>query len=277
MKKDITELYVFIDDFCAIAKEKLAKYMIEETNNTRSTRIGRMSISEIITIILLYHQSPCKNFKYFYLFYLPLYKDEFPGLISYNRFIELKTRSIHYLIMLLSWLMELSKKTGINYVDSTSVNVCHAKRISRNKVFNGVATIGKTTKGWFYGFKLYIVINHLGEIQGVKMSQGNVDDRKPVPELVKKLKGLLLADKGYISSNLFAELYDKGLKLVTGIRKGMKKSLISFHEKLLLRKRSIIETVFDYLKNKLELEHSRHRSINNFIVHILPHSYLLLP
>ena len=181
--------------------------------------------------------------------------------------------------MLLSWLMELSKKTGINYVDSTSVNVCHAKRISRNKVFNGVATIGKTTKGWFYGFKLHIVINHLGEIQGVKMSQGNVDDRKPVPELVRKLKGLLLADKGYISSNLFAELYNKGLKLVTGIKKGMKKSLISFHEKLLLRKRSIIETVFDYLKNKLELEHSRHRSINNFIVHILSTliSYSLKP
>lgn len=171
--------------------------------------------------------------------------------------------------MLLKWLISLSHRTGNSFIDATSINVCHNKRISRNKVFKGLAEIGRTTKGWFFGFKMHVVINENGEIIAVKLTKGNVDDRTPVPNLVKHLTGLLFGDKGYISKELFSDLYSCDLKLVTGIRKSMKNILMPLYDKQMLKKRSIIETVFDYLKNKFELEHSRHRSIWNFLVHII--------
>ncbi len=99
--------------------------------------------------------------------------------------------------------------TGISYIDATSIAVCHPKRISRNKVFKGLAELGKTTYGWFFGFKLHMVINETGEIQGVTLTKGNVDDRKPVPKLTEKLTGLLFGDKGYIKKELFAKLFDR--------------------------------------------------------------------
>ncbi len=168
----------------------------------------------------------------------------------------------------MQWFCEQSKVTGISYIDATSIAVCHPKRTSRNKVFKGLAKIGKTTYWWFFGFKLHMVINEKGEIQGVTLTKGNVDDRKPVPNLTEKLIGLLFGDKGYIKKELFEKLFDRGLKLVTKEKKGMKNTLMLLEEKIFLRKRSIIETVFGYLKNRLELEHSRHRSPINFLVHI---------
>ncbi len=119
-----------------------------------------------------------------------------------------------------------------------------------------------------FGFKLHLVINEIGEVQGITLTKGSVDDRKPVLNLTKKLKGLLFGDKGYIKKELFEKLFDRGLKLITKVKKGMKNALISLKEKILLRKRSIIETVFGCLKNKFELEHTRHRSPINFLVHI---------
>lgn len=128
--------------------------------------------------------------------------------------------------------------------------------------------MGKTTKGWFYGLKLHLVINEKGQPHGVKITPGNVDDRLPVPSLTQGLKGLLLGDKGYIKQPLFEELYTRGLKLVTGLKKGMKPKIMGWQEKILLRKRSIIETVFHILKNSFEIEHTRHRSITNALMHI---------
>lgn len=272
MKQDITELFVFVDDFCQCADMQINQYLIEKNQTEtlrKPTRELTMKLSEILTIVLLYQKSPCKNFKYFYKSYLQLYINEFPGLLSYERFVVLKPRILTYLTILLSWLMSLSKRTSNSFIDATSINVCHNKRISRNKVFKGFAEIGRTTKGWFFGFKMHVVINENGEIIAVKLTRGNVDDRAPVPNLVKHLTGLLFGDKGYISKELFTHLQSQGLKLVTGIKKGMRNILMPLYEKQMLRKRSIIETVFDYLKNKFELEHSRHRSIWNFLVHII--------
>lgn len=213
--------------------------------------------------------SPCKNFKYFYQSYLQLYRAEFPNLVSYTRFIELKPRIFSYLLLLLQWFCSQSDKTGIAYIDTTPLAVCHHKRASRNKVFKGLAHLGKTTKGWFFGFKLHLVINEQGQLHKVKLTRGNVDDRRPVPDLVHGLEGLLFADKGYIKAGLFQSLYDKGLKLVTGLKKNMKKKMMPWIEKLLLRKRPIIETVFSVLKRTLELELTRHISPTNACIHII--------
>lgn len=269
MKKDITSLFCFVDDFCHAVDKWLNEKAITTDAKKTLTRTPGMRVSEIVTIMLLYHQSPCRNFKYFYNSYLQLYKTEFPTLLSYNRFIELEKRILVYIVVLLEWYCHHSKRTGISYIDSTPIAVCHPKRISRNKVFAGIAELGKTTKGWFYGIKLHIVTNEKGELQGVKLTTGNTDDRAPVLHLTKQLTGLLFGDKGYIKQELFQALYDRGLKLVTGIKKCMKNKLVPIFEKILLRKRSMIETVFDILKCHFELEHTRHRSISNALVHII--------
>jgi transposase len=123
--------------------------------------------------------------------------------------------------------------------------------------------------GWFFGFKLHLVIDGKGEIINALLTPGNVDDRKPLEELMSSFQGLIFGDRGYISKDMFTKFYEKGIKLVTGLKKGMKNFLTPLREKILLRKRSIIETVFGYLKNTMMLEHSRHRSPQNFLVHIL--------
>lgn len=270
MKKDITGLFVFVDDFCLEVDKYLSHFMISCGQIIKKvTRVMGMTLSEILTIELLYQQSPCKNFKYFYHSYLRLYQAEFPTLVSYNRFVELKPRILSYLILMVRWFCEQSEKTGLSYIDTTPVAVCHNKRLYQNKVFKGLARLGKTTKGWFFGLKLHLVINEKGQLHRVKITQGNTDDRTPVLELMEGLEGLLFGDKGYIKTELFQQLYEKGIKLITGIKKNMKNKLMPWLEKVLLRKRSIIETVFSVLRHTLELEHTRHRSMANALVHIL--------
>ena len=166
MKKDITELYCFVDDFCRISESWINEKLLAKESR-KPTRIASLSHSEILTIILLYHQSPCKNFKYFYISYLELYKKEFTNLPSYSRFIILKSRILMHLVLLIEWYSCEAKASGISYIDSTPLAVCSNKRISRNKVWAGIATLGKTSMGWFYGLKLHLLINECGQIQGV--------------------------------------------------------------------------------------------------------------
>ena len=122
--------------------------------------------------------------------------------------------------------------------------------------------------GWHYGFKLHLIINDRGELLAFKLTPGNTDDRKPVPDLTKDLVGKLFGDRGYISQKLFEELYERGLQLITRYKKKMKQKLVKLIDKILLRKRSLIETVNDQLKNISQIEHSRHRSVWNFLVNL---------
>ena len=158
---------------------------------------------------------------------------------------------------------------GIYFLDTTKLSICHSRREKRNKVFGKIAEKGKTSMGWFFGFKLHMIINDIGQIMAIKITKGNVDDRTPVAELTKKLKGSIYADKGYIGADLFKALYKRGLKLITGIRKNMKNYLIDLADKKLLRKRFCIETIFGFLKNSMNLEHTRHRSPINFLINII--------
>lgn len=194
-------------------------------------------------------------------------RDEFPQLVSYNRFVELMPRTtLPILVYLRSRFGEV---TGISFIDSTGLAVCHNRRINRHKVFEASATRGKSTMGWFYGFKLHLVINELGELLACCLTPGNVDDRKPVPDLTKNLFGKLFGDKGYLSQKLFDELFERNLRLITTVRSNMKNRLMPLIDKVLLRKRFIIETVNDQLKNISQIEHTRHRSFDNFVVNLL--------
>ena len=151
------------------------------------------------------------------------------------------------------------------------MNVCHNARISSHKVFKGLAQRGKTSTRWFYGFKVHLVINHHGEAVAFCVTPGNVSDCNidVVSKLTKNITGLLFGDRGYISSKLFRELFARGLKLITRVRENMKNVFMHLKEKLLLQKRGVIESVNGLLKNSLQIEHTRHRSVPNFFANIV--------
>ena len=125
--------------------------------------------------------------------------------------------------------------------------------------------------GWFYGFKPHLIINDRGEILNFMITPGNTDDREPLrnERYVQDIRGKLCGDRGYIGKALFEMLFINGIQLVTRVRNNMRNMLMRAEDKILLRKRAVIETVNDELKNIAQIEHSRHRSFNNFIVNIL--------
>jgi hypothetical protein len=277
MENTLTTLYVIVDDFCKEFIPKWEKHLLCSGLKKRK-REGQLSTSEIMTIYIHFHQSHYRDFKNYYINYVCKYlRHLFPKLVSYHRFVAL----IKTIIVPLCFFLQCFKgeKTGIYFIDSTLLKVCNIKRESQHKVFRGLAEKARSTIGWFYGFKLHLVINDKGELMAFKISAGNVDDRTHVPNLVKDLIGKLIGDKGYISQTLFNRLYAQGLQLVTKIKKNMKNKLMPMIDKLLLRKRAIIESVNDQLKNISQIEHTRHRSIWNFLANTLAAlcAYVLQP
>ena len=263
----LLELFIDVDDFWKVCFP-IWKQQLLADGSIKRMREPQLSMSEIMTIIVHFHQSHYRNFKAYYIQHVQVnLRSAFPDLVSYNRFVELMPRA---LIPLLAYLRgRKGVCTGISFVDSTPLKVCHNRRIKRHRVFAGLAERGKTSMGWFFGFKLHLIVNDQGEVLAFQLTPGNVDDRKPVPKMSEKLFGKLFADRGYISKALFQQLYDEGLMLITTIRKNMKNKLMLLEDKLMLRKRSIIETINDQLKNISQIEHTRHRSFANFIVNLL--------
>lgn len=230
-----------------------------------------MSTSEVLTITVLFHLSGHRTFKHFYLYYVQKQlQKEFPVTVSYNRFVELMQADILPLTLYLKTSCP-GRCTGYFFYWFYSIRACKNKRIKNNKVFKGIATTGRSTMGWFYGFKLHIIVNDKGELLDFIITQANVDDRTPIKQdnFLKKIFESLYADKGYLSKELAALLFDQGLHLMTGIRNNMKNVLMTMRDKILLRKRSVIETINDQLKNICQAEHSRHRSFGNFITNLV--------
>lgn len=265
---DLTALFCDVDDFVKQNTSLIPKKLGSEGKRGYKPRARKLSNSEVMTICIAFHQSGYRNFKAFYLSYvIPYLSGQFRSLTSYNRFVELIRGNME---LLSGYLVScFGEATGISYIDSTPIQVCKPKRMGRNKVFNGIGKKAKSTIGWFFGFKLHLIINECGELLSVKCTKANVDDRSPVLDMVQNIFGKLYGDKGYISKELTENLIEKGIQLITGVKKNMQNKLMLLMDKILLRKRSIIETVNDQLKNISQIEHSRHRSIYNFMVNML--------
>ncbi len=171
--------------------------------------------------------------------------------------------------------------TGISFIDSTALKVCHIKREHQNKVFDGIATKGKSTLGWFFGFKLHIIINDKGEIISFVITQGNVDDRQPLSmdSFIRSVSGKLYADRGYVSQKLAEILFVDGIHIVAKMRNNMKGGELPLQDRLMLRKKAVIESVNDEIKNICQIEHTRHRCFANFITNLIAGilAYSLLP
>ena len=246
MEDSLIELYCLVDEFCREFIPLWHKHLLENKLKKRC-RQNQLSMAEIMTICIHFHQSYYRNFKHYYFYVTKYLKNYFPNLVSYQRFVALMKSVIIPLCFFLQTLK--GEATGIYFIDSTVLKVCPIKREKQHKPFKNIAQKAKSTMGGFLGFKLHLVINDKGEIMAVKVTPGNVDDRRPILNLMKNLFGKLFADKGYIAKKLSDELLDKGIKLVTRIKKNMKNKLIPIVDKLLLKKRAIIESVHDQLKN----------------------------
>lgn len=262
----LLELFCAVDDFWQSFSRQPAPQLASRAG--KRVRQPGLCESEIMTLVIHFHQSGYRDFKDYYTKHVQVHlRSEFPQLVSYSRFVTLMQR-----VVLPLWAYAQARCgscTGISFVDSTALRVCTNRRINRHKVFAGLAARGQCSLGWFYGFKLHLVINEYGEVLAFTLTPGNVDDRKPLPQLVKALFGKLFGDKGYLSQPLFQTLLEQGLQLITGIKANMKNRLMLMSDKLLLRKRFIIETINDQLKNQSQIEHSRHRSPVNFVVNVV--------
>jgi DDE family transposase len=262
---DILALFCDIDDFCLLFEPHWQARLLDTRQRQRASTL---CLSEVMTIIVLFHASSYRNFKAYYTEQVcKHYAGAFPRLVSYNRFVELMSSA---LVPLCGYLQSRKGQcSGISFIDSTCLKVCHNRRIHSHKVFAECAKRGKTSVDWFFGFKLHLVINDRGELLSVRLTPGNTDDRQPVPELIKGLFGKLFGDKGYVSQPLFEALYDEGIQLVTKLKRKMKNRLMPLLDKIMLRKRAIVESVMDQLKNISQIEHSRHRSVANCLVNLV--------
>jgi transposase len=267
--ESLVDLFCDVDDFCQDFMPIYEKHLLA-TGSIRRRRVRSLYVSEIMTILVHFHQSHYRDFKAYYCEHVQKHlRREFPGLVSYQRFVEYIPSVLMPLCAYLRYRC-FGQCTGISFIDSTPLAVCHNLRIKQHKVFADLAQRGKSSTGWFFGFKLHLIVNERGELLNIALTPGNVDDRKPVPNLVKDLFGNLFGDKGYVSQPLFEFLLETfSIRLVTKLRSNMKNRLMPLSEHLLLRKRSIIETIIDQLKNISQIEHSRHRSPVNFLVNVL--------
>jgi hypothetical protein len=236
MLEQLVETFCAVDDFCKTFLPQWEAYLISEGTSPRGPDPG-LPVSEIITLLLVLHGSRFKYLKNFYNGVMgEVLRRYFPNMPCYERFVTIQ-KSVFIPVMFFLF-SRMGQKTGIYYIDSTALPVCNNRRIRRHKTFSGLAERGKTSMGWFFGFKLHLVFNELNEIVALKLTPGNVADTGPVPSLTKDLIGKLFGDKGYIGKELAETLLRRGLALFTRVRKNMKSLPLSMTDKMLLNGRN---------------------------------------
>ena len=265
---NIITLFCNIDDFFLTYEKWQARHCLPEAPRETRGRPRSLHSSEVATLLIAFHQSGYRTFKHFYQRHVCVYwRAEFPHLVSYTRLVQLQKETLTLLTFYFS--ANLGSCTGISFVDSTRLRVCDNKRISSHRVFVAEAERSKTSMGWFYGFKLHLVINENGELLDVALTAGNTDDRRPLLTFAEGLQGSLYGDRGYISKDLRERLRVQGVNLVYKVRKNMDPLDLSVSDEVLLKKRMIIESVIRELKTQTQVEHSRHRSFVNFQVNVV--------
>jgi hypothetical protein len=264
----LVTIFCEVDDFCKELDKYCKNKLLTGPQKGRRGPASNLSLSEIMTILIMFHQVRFRDFKTFYTGFVESYwRHYFPKLPCYARFIGILKNAIFPMTLFIQ--IKGGKKTGIYYIDSSCLPVCHLKRSHRHKTFDNIAQYGRTSVGWFFGLKLHIVTNNRGELMAFKITKGHRNDCKEAASLLSALQGLAFGDKGYISKKLFDTLFSKGLKLITRKRKNMKKVLLSAYEQQLLNQRGIVETVIGHLKHHYQVWHTRHRSVLNAMTHLV--------
>ena len=257
----ITELFIFVDDFFKYLEKTEFSDLLRKWNPNKRGKKKELSISEVVTLNVvkfIHHQMDLKSFYKNAFFYL---KKDFPKLPNYENFLKATNQSLPYLLLLLQYLLAFNKAGHpiIFAGDSTPLPVCSNRRINRHKVAKNYAQRGKTTKGWFYGFKLHGTVDLSGNLLNVCITAGNIDDRKPLDNIVSGLQGMGLFDAGYVmnQANIF---------IFSSVRNNMKK-IMTKRQHQILKKREMVETTWDILKDRLGIVTSLARSMIGLFRH----------
>jgi hypothetical protein len=202
---------------------------------------------------------------------LGAYLNCFPKAPTYRRFVALVCRCVPLLLLWLLYKTSQSVRTGPYFIDTKKLEVCHLKRAWSHRVFKGIARKGKTSTGWFYGLKLHLVINHLGQIVSFLITPGNVADNNKgvLHRLLNGLAGRCTGDKGYWTT-LFERFLQQGLVLLVRPKTNMKQRLPALPADVrFMKQRPLIESVNDILGTVLNVEHTRRRSPLNALAYML--------
>lgn len=267
----LVQVFMDVDDFCNVYEIYSNRNKIEDTPKKRRGPQSELCLSEITTLLIFYQSSGYKCFKYYYKeCVIKELAPFFPGVPSYQRFVELIPRAAQVLYLFCQYRCCQGQRTEIYFADSKKLPVCENQRIHSNKVFKNVAQRGKSSTGWFYGLKLHLIINNLGEVINFVFTPANVsdNDKRVLDFLLGALHGKCFADKGYISK-FFEHFFEQGIQLITKIRKNMKNKLMQLYDRYWLRKRAVIESVNDLLMSVFDIDHTRHRNPWNAIIHAL--------
>ena len=241
------------------------------TNRPKVGRKANLSTVEILTLIIFRYELKIHDWKNYHRFLKTYHSQDF-DLPKYQNFIIQINNHMAAALQILNFLTEINKNAQLNPVsaaDSSDLPVCTNKRIFEHKVCKGLAQRGKTSKGWFYGFKIHIIVDMAGNLQTIRIANAGSDERIVVKNMVRGLRCLvLLADAGYVSAGLTYYFYRLGIWYLTGVRNNMKK-LMTFWQHALLKKRQIAEVVFSVLKYRFGLVSSLPRSIRGHLAHYI--------
>ena len=258
----ILKLFCHVDDFYQLLVTRENSRLLGVARKRGPA--PRLNLSEVITILIHFHQSHYRDFKAYYTQHVCKHmRSEFPALVSCTRFVELIPSALPAMCLYLR--VRFGQRTGVAFIDSTPLSVCRNNRIGRHRVFAEVATRGKSSMGWFYSFKLHLIVNDQGELLAVQL------------KMTKKLWGKLVGDRGHLSQVIFEQRFAQGLQLmaadrplpITPIRRTRQNRLVVLEKKLLTRKRFVIGTIVDQLRNISQLEHTGHRSTSHRIVNLI--------
>jgi hypothetical protein len=220
----LVDIFCALDYFCKHFEAEEAKKFLPSKGKRR--RSSRLHLSEVMTILIYFHRRDYRTFKHYYLDLVSKeWRSYFPNLVCYSRFVQLIPQALMPLTVFLNGIK--GKETNRYYVDSTPLKSCHSKRERNHKVFKGLAKKGKTSMGWFFGLKLHMAINHLGEIMSFKVTSGATDDRTPVASLLKNLRGWFFGDRGYLGQEFIEKIKKQGVDVFTRVRRNMKKKIFT--------------------------------------------------
>ena len=264
--KILYHLFDKIDEIVKVMDKTLKKHLLPKFKS-KGGRPSGLSLAAILSFGIFRFFIGIKDIKHYHHYLLSYFSRELGRIPNYPNFNRLRNQSLPWAIFLIQWLMQCQRKEApgdLHFIDSTSLKVCSNKRIFDHKVCAGFAQRGKASMGYFFGFKLHMVCDALGRLVSLMITPGHTNDRKFVLNLLKGLKGLVVADAGYLSEKLMSQLFKQGILFLTGVRKNMKRLMTQAqHQLLKLRQRA--EGVFSVLKYRLNIEAPIARSMMGYI------------
>jgi hypothetical protein len=266
----LTTLYCIIDDYInTLLSTTDGQKMLGAWKAKRGPQ-KQLSLSEVLTLNILRFHFHIFDLKAFVRLAECAYKIYFPRLPNYENFLKATNKSFPFTVLLLQYLLLLNRrmnKDGLFFLDSTALSVCNNWNISTHRVTKGFSSRGKTSKGWFYGFKLHGACDAWGNFLNLRFTTGSEHDNQQAESLTEGLTGLFVGDAGYLlKQEVFQRLFEKHIHILAASRKNMKR-LMTKEQAILLRKRSIIETVWDVLKERYGLEFHLARNIIGLLRH----------